>query len=112
MELILMLVFDKAQMEQLFRERLRYKSKTLLERDIDCLGRMDEKLQPVLDAWVEDCTIVDFQIGEVSLKFLMEEDRNFFDALLELWVCIDKPEFATKECMTSYIWDAEPDDSK
>jgi hypothetical protein len=98
MELILMLVFDKAQMEQLFRERLRYKSKTLLERDIDCLGRMDEKLQPVLDAWVKDGTIVDFQIGEVSLSFLME-DRSFFDALLDLEVLIKKPNLAKKRNM-------------
>ena len=110
MELILMLTFDREQMEQLFLERLGYKSKTLLERNLDCLGRMDEKLQPVLDAWVKDGTIVDFQIGEVSLAFLME-DRNFFEALFKLWGCIDEPELATKERVKQrYIWDADIED--
>jgi len=104
-----MLVFDKEQMEQLFRERLGYKSKSTLEIDIDCLERMDDKLQPVLDAWVKDSTIIDFQVGEVSLAFLME-DRNFFEALFKLWGCIDEPELAKKERMTRYIWDADLED--
>lgn len=85
--------FNKEVVERILIEELDFDS-LLVAIAIEALTNMDERLQPVLDAWIEDRTVTNYTFEGISIKEIMEKEKSgFLSALSTMNTCLRKPGF-------------------
>ena len=56
-----------------------------VDRIVDHLDQIDDLLQPVLDAWIEDGTLLPFQVEGIDCEYIMKKLRtHFMDSLIHM----------------------------
>lgn len=79
-------------------------------RYIDNIKGFSDKLQPVLDAWIYDGSIIDFSVNDVDIHYIMQKMRtHFLAAIMHMNRFILDPEEAQRfKNMKIMIKDAYP----
>ncbi len=85
--------FDKKVVERILIEEFDFNS-LLVAIAIEALTNTDDRLQPILDAWIEDRTITNYTFEGLSMKEIMEKEKcGFLRALSTMNTCLSKPGF-------------------
>ncbi len=85
--------FDQEVVKRILVEELGFDS-LLTSISIEALTNMDDRLQPVLDAWIKDRTETNYTFHDISIKEIMErENCGFLGALSTMNTCLRSPGF-------------------
>ena len=87
-----MVKFDKELFAQRYMELKPRFSREIVDVVMENAEKnMDERLQPILDAYLKDKTIINFQFEDVCIEEIMEK-YTFFDSLVKMSMFLKNPE--------------------
>lgn len=85
--------FDEEVVKRILVEELKLDSITVTITIIG-LRKLEDRLQPVLDAWIKDRTEMDFTFQGISIKDIMDKEECWFlSALGTMSMFLGDPEY-------------------